>query len=147
MGMFSLGITLIIIGLILLIWEVHMPGFFIAIPGTIFVVLGVAFLFIENVDVLLTSILILVSAIVATIFTLLFYKRIGNPEPPQTTTIENLVGKIGVVTSPIEPDSLKGKVMIGSEVWSATADHKIEKGKKVVVVGGEGVHLYVKEVK
>ena len=147
MGMFSLGITLIIIGLLLLIWEVHMPGFFIAIPGTILVVLGVAFLFIENMDVLLTSILILISGIFASIFTLLFYRQIGKPQPPQTTTIENLVGKTGVVTVKLEPDSLRGKVKIGSEVWSATADHEIDVGKKVIVVGGEGVHVYVKEVK
>ncbi len=147
MGMFSLGITLIIIGLILLIWEVHMPGFFIAIPGTILVVLGVAMLFIENMDVLLTSILILISGIFASIFTLLFYRQIGKPEPPQTTTIERMVGKTGIVTCKIEPNSLKGKVRIDGDLWSATADKEIEKGKKVIVIGGEGVHLYVKEVK
>ena len=147
MGMFSLGITLIIIGLILLIWEVHMPGFFIAIPGTILVVLGVALMFIENMNVLLTSILIIISGIFASIFTLLFYRHLGKPQPPETTTIEKLVGKTGIVTVKVEPNSLKGKVRIDSEVWSATANHEIEEGKKVIVVGGEGVHVYVKEVK
>ncbi len=147
MGMFLLGITLVIIGLILLIWEVHMPGFFIAVPGTIMIVLGVCMMFMENLDVLLTSILIVISAIFASIFTLLFYRHLGKPQPPETTTVEKLVGKMGVVVKKIEPNSIKGKVKIDGEVWSATAGKEIDVGKKVIVVGGEGVHLYVKEVK
>ncbi len=147
MGMFLLGITLVIIGLILLIWEVHMPGFFIAVPGTIIIVLGVCMMFMENLNVFLTSVLIIISSIFASIFTLLFYRHLGKPQPPETTTIEKLVGKTGVVIKKIEPNSIKGKVKIDGDSWSATSSTEIDVGKKVVVVGGEGVHLYVKEVK
>ncbi len=147
MDFFLLGITLVIIGLILLIWEVHMPGFFIAIPGTILLVLGIAVMIMGNIDIILASILILISAVVASIFTLLFYRKIGKPEPPTTTTIDKLVGRRGIVTAKIEPNTLKGKVRIDSEIWSATSDNEIEVGKKVVVLRGEGVHLFVREVK
>ena len=147
MDFFLLGVLLVIIGLILLIWEVHMPGFFIAIPGTILLVLGVAVMIMENIDIILASVLILISAVAASIFTLLFYRKIGKPELPTTTTIDKLVGKTGVVTVKIEPNTLKGKVRIDSDVWSATADEEIEEGKKVIVVKGEGVHVVVREVK
>ncbi len=145
--MFWLGVALVIIGLILLLAEVHIPGFFIAIPGTILLILGLAIMIMGNVDIVTASILIIISAIGSSLFTLWFYRKLGEPELPSTTTPDQFVGKTGIVTKEIEPGTLKGKVRIENQIWSATADDKIEEGKKVVVKKAEGVHLVVEEVK
>ncbi len=145
--MFWLGMALVIIGLILLIGEVHIPGFFIAIPGTILLILGLAIMIMGNVDIVTASILIIISAIGSSLFTLWFYRKLGEPELPSTTTPDQFVGKTGIVTKEIEPGTLKGKVRIDHQIWSATADKKIEEGKKVIVKKAEGVHLVVEEVK
>ncbi len=146
--MFWLGVALVVIGLLLILAEVHVPGFFIAVPGTILLILGIAFLLMgENIDIVLTLILMFISAFGATAFTLWFYHTLGKPEPPTTTTPDQLIGKTGVVTAKIEPENLKGKVRVGSEIWSATAEKEIEVGKKVVVKKAEGVHLIVEEVR
>ncbi len=145
--MFWLGVALVIIGLLLLLAEVHVPGFFIAVPGTILLILGIAFLLMgENLDITLALVLMFISAFGATAFTLWFYRTIGKPEPPTTTTPDQLVGKTGIVTAKIIPGTLKGKVRVDSEIWSATADEEIDVGKKVIVKKAEGVHLVVEEV-
>ena len=145
--MFYLGVALVIIGLILLLAEVHIPGFFIAVPGTILLILGLAIMLMGNVDVITASWLIVISAIGSSLFTLWFYRKLGEPELPSTITPDQFVGKTGVVIKDIEPNTLKGKVSIEHQIWSATSDRKIEKGKKVVVKKAEGVHLIVEEVK
>ena len=61
---------------------------------------------------------------------------------------ESLIGKQGIVTTPTSPQSTtKGKVKIGSDIWSATSDKPIKKGKRVVVIASEGVHIIVEEIK
>ncbi|NPA75682.1 MAG: NfeD family protein [Euryarchaeota archaeon] len=148
MDLLTLGILFVVIGLLLLIGEVHTPGFFIAVPGTILVVLGIAMIFMGNyLDILTASVLVLVSAVGASAVTLAWYKSMGKTQPPSTTTVDGLVGKTGIVTVRVEPNSIKGKVKIDNDIWSATAEQVIEEGKKVVVVKGEGVHVVVREVK
>jgi len=56
------------------------------------------------------------------------------------------VGKEGVVMEDIEPHTLKGKVKISHQIWSATADENIQKGATVRVIDWEGVHVIVEEV-
>ncbi len=145
--MFWLGMVLVIVGLLMILAEVHIPGFFIAVPGTMLLILGIALLTVENINFAAVAILMLVSASVAIVVTLWFYRQLGKPEPPVTTTPDGLVGKTGVVTKKIEPGTLRGKVRVGSEIWSATAEEEIEVGKKVKVIDAEGVHLVVEEVK
>ena len=42
-------------------------------------------------------------------------------------------------------DNIKGKVKIGSEIWSARSLEPIDEGKSVIVVSAEGVHVVVEE--
>ncbi len=141
----SLGILLVIVGIILLIAETHTPGFFIAIPGTVLVIIGIAYIFMPTIDPILLAVVTLVGTMITLFAVMMFYKKLGEPEPPSTTTIDTLVGKTGVVIKKIEPNTLTGKVRIDSDVWSATADHEIKEGTKVVVIKGEGVHVVVRE--
>jgi len=144
---FSLGLIMIVIGVILLVAEISAPGFFIAVPGTVLIILGLIYMFMGDVGVYGAAIITLATAILATIGVMLFYRTIAKPSPPTTTTIDGLVGKTGIVVAKIEPNILKGKVRVDNDVWSATADEEIKVGEKVVVVKGEGVHLVVKKVR
>jgi membrane protein implicated in regulation of membrane protease activity len=51
-----------------------------------------------------------------------------------------------MVTTAVVPSSLKGKVRIDHDTWSATSDKAIPVGRKVVVKASEGVHVKVEEV-
>jgi len=60
---------------------------------------------------------------------------------------DSLIGREGQVTAPVNPNTLAGKVRIGSTLWSARSTGPvIPAGKKVKVVGSEGVHIIVEEV-
>ena len=147
MDLFSVGIICIILGLAMLLIEVHTPGFFIGVPGTVFVVIGIVFLIVPDVSVEFAAALIIITSVVATVLTMLLYKKLEGHGLEATTTVDMLVGKEGIVIRRVEPDNLKGKVRIEGEIWSATSDSVIEKGKKVRVVKGEGVHVVVREIK
>lgn len=143
---YTIGLILIVVGIILFIVEAVEPGFFIAIPGGVLLVLG--FIAVLYPDILLsiyTPLIVAVVVIPMMIISMKFYQRISPPTRPTTTMSTSLVGKEGKVVKRIEPDEIKGKVRISNQIWSATADDFIEEGKKVIVVEGRGVHIKVKE--
>ncbi len=145
MDFLTLGIVLLVIGALLILAELSVPGFFIAVPGTVLVILGIVYIFMPDIGVVPVVIITLSTAVIATLAVMAFYRALARPTLPTTTTVDKLVGKEGIVTAKIIPNSLKGKVRIDNEIWSATADEEIEVGKKVVVIKGEGVHVVVKE--
>jgi membrane protein implicated in regulation of membrane protease activity len=52
----------------------------------------------------------------------------------------------GIVEREVLPNSMKGKVRISNDTWSATSHVPIPAGKKVVVKSSEGVHVVVEEL-
>ena len=55
----------------------------------------------------------------------------------------DMVGSRGTVIEPLTP---KGTIKIGGEIWEAeSADHKIDTGEKVTVIGREGLRLMVRK--
>ena len=143
---YTLGLILIVIGIMLFIVEAIEPGFFIAIPGGVLLVLGfIAILYPAILLSIYTPLIVAVVVIPMMIISMKFYQRISPPTRPTTTMSTSLVGKEGKVVKRIEPDEIKGKVKISNQIWSATADSVIEEGNKVVVVEGRGVHIKVKE--
>lgn len=141
----DIGWLMIIIGLGLLIVEAAQPGFFVAVPGTILIVLGTVTLLIPEVAQDYAPVIIVVTAIVSSVITITFYRKMAPGQKPQTTSMDVLAGREGIVKKTILPDSISGKVEIRNQIWSATADTMIEAGKKVIVISSEGVHLKVKE--
>ena len=141
----DIGWLMIIIGLGLLIVEAAQPGFFVAVPGTILIVLGTVTLLIPEVAQDYAPVIIVVTAIVSSVITITFYRKMAPGQKPQTTSMDVLAGREGIVKKTILPDSISGKVEIRNQIWSATADTMIEAGKKVIVIGSEGVHVKVKE--
>jgi membrane protein implicated in regulation of membrane protease activity len=144
-----IGLIFVIIGIIMFLAEASSPGFFIGIPASILVVIGI--IGIAFPDIFFTIWSPIIAAIVAAITTIaiiVLYKKLAPPEAPTTTVGESLIGKKGIVTTTTVPDSYtKGKVKIGTEIWSATSKKPIKKGKHVVIVGSEGVHIKVEEIK
>ena len=145
MDFLTLGIILLVIGALLILAELSVPGFFIAVPGTVLVILGIVYIFIPDIGVVPMVIITLATAVISTLAVMGFYRDLAKPTLPTTTTVDKLVGKEGVVVAKVMPNSLKGKVKIDNEIWSATADKEIDVGKRVVVIKGEGVHVVVRE--
>ena len=82
----------------------------------------------------------------STYLTIKLYQKIAPPAPPQTRVATSLVGTTGIITVEVRPDSLKGKVQIDHESWSATAKCIIPVGRRVSVKSSEGVHVMVEEI-
>ncbi len=145
----AIGWIMIVIGTVFLVAESLNPGFFIAVPGTVLIILGV--LFVIGVDVFSSPagiILGVLIALAASLITIWIYRRI-NPDEASPTTIsrDSLLGREGIVTRKVIPDSLSGKVLVAGQEWSARSEgSEIPAGTRVRVVMSEGVHIVVEEV-
>lgn len=141
----SLAIIIIVIGAVFIIAEAFIPGIFLIVPGTIMVILGaIGYIYPDFLLSVYSPLVVLMVAAPVTIITFKAYQRLGKPEPPTTTIITSLIGKQGVVSVQIEPGTIKGKVMIDLDSWSATSEEVIEVGTEVYVYDSEGVHVKVK---
>lgn len=144
----TVGAIVLIIGLVILAFEVFHPGAFLLIPGTVLVVVGIMYIFVP--DVLTTSyfgpLIIAAVAVAAMLLTIPLYKHVGKIHRPMTTTPQSLVGEPGLVVASVDGDSLRGKVRVGSEIWSARSTHPIPAGTRVRVTGGQGVAVSVEPV-
>ena len=148
MDPFTVAIILMVIGAVFLIIEALTPGGFMVIPGLVLVILGLVGLAVP--DILLTwwtPVIMVVIAVPVTLLTLKGYRKLAEPAPPSTTVMESLVGKEGKVTVATDPDSMRGKVKIGSDTWSAKSDEPLEEGTVVTVVSSEGVHVHVRRLR
>ncbi|MCI4335707.1 MAG: NfeD family protein [Thermoplasmata archaeon] len=143
----SVGVLLIIIGLILLALELAHPGALLLIPASVLLVGGLmAVFFSDSLGTPWGVVLIAVTGIAATLIELPYYRWVAPTHGPMTTTTSGLTGQIGTVIADVTPDTLQGKVRIRSEIWSARADHGIPIGTKVRVLSGEGVSVRVAPV-
>jgi len=141
----TIGVSLVIVGVILLAFELVHPGALLLIPGSILLVAGFLLLFLPNalLDSYIGPIAIIVVAIIAALVEIPYYRWIAPNHWPLSTTSGGLVGAEGIVIVPVVPNTLKGKVRVRSEVWSARANIEIPEGAKVRVVHGEGVSVTV----
>ena len=144
----TIGVILVIVGLVLLAIELVHPGALLLIPATILLVAGALYLL--DPASLTTTIwgpaVIAVAAVGAAIATIPYYQHIAPIHRPMVTTPSSLQGEEGLVVTEVVPDTIKGKVRIRSEVWSAQASRPIPEGTKVRVVRGEGVTVWVEPV-
>jgi len=141
----TIGVALVIVGIVLLAFELVHPGALLLIPGSILLVAGFLYLFLPNVllDSYIGPVAIIVVAVVAALIEIPYYRWVAPNHWPLSTTSGGLVGAEAVVIAPIVPDTLKGKVRVRSEVWSARAATPIAVGTRVRVVHGEGVSVTV----
>lgn len=143
----ELGWILLIAGVLFLLVELGLPGFFAVVPGTILIIVGgIMILFPGLITTPFGMALLVVLTIAVSALTIVFYKRLAPAQKPYTTSMDSLVGKTGEVVMLVAPGGIDGKVKIDSQVWSATSDERIEAGQKVGVVRVSGVHLFVRRI-
>jgi membrane protein implicated in regulation of membrane protease activity len=142
----EIGWVMIIIGFGLLVAESLHPGFFVAVPGTVLLVMGTVFILLPEIFDQWSGVIMVVTALIASIATIMLYRKIAPVQIPSSTSMDTLKEKIGKVTTDIEPGSITGKVKIDNQTWSATSESVILKGKKVKVIESEGVHVRVVEI-
>lgn len=141
----TIAIICMIVGLILLIIEAMTPGFFAVIPGAVLVIIGLLGYFVDGFfESWYLPVTAVVVAVAVSAVTIKGYQLLAKPEPPETTVVESLVGRSGIVTKTVEPGNLHGKVVINSDIWSATSEYIIEEGTDVEVYAAEGVHIKVR---
>jgi len=143
----DLALAFVIIGILMLLAEAASPGAFIIVPATVLLVLGGIGLIYP--DWLLTWWAPLAAVVVLvpmTLVTIKLYQNLAPPAPPETTVATSLKGMVGVVEKDVLPDSLKGKVRVANDTWSATSSKMIPAGRRVVVKDSKGVHVIVEEV-
>lgn len=147
LGGFELGLAFLIIGILMLLAEVMSPGAFILVPATVLMVLGTVGIVAP--DLLLSwwsPVIAGIIVIPVTYVSIKMYQKLAPPAPPETTVATSLIGQKGIVEVEVLPNSLKGKVRIDHDTWSATAPKPIPVGTKVVVKASEGVHVTVEEI-
>jgi len=138
---FEIALLVIIVGIILLFIEISTPGFFFGVPATVLIILGIFLAFVP--DPMVAIIVATLFIIPITIGSIFLYKKLSPERPPIPLGRWSIVGRTGIVTKEIVPDSMSGKVSISSEIWSAKADERIPVGKRIKVVASEGVHVTV----
>lgn len=150
MDEWMLGLIIFIVGVFLLAIEIATPGqTFMAIPGTTAVILGLIAMALGPwlfSAVWYAPVIAVCTAIPVTALTVWLYKKVSRGHLPIPLMGDTLVGRQGVVSEKVVPDSNRGKVKIGSEMWSATASTEIPAGERVEVISSEGVHVIVERV-
>ena len=143
----TIALICVVIGAIFIILETMSPGFFLLVPGIAAMAVGVPGLFIENFfeETWMVFSAIVIATILSTILTTRLYQVLAKPVPPETLVAETMVGKTGKITVATEPGTIKGKVRVGFDIWSATSEAPIGEGEDVVVYEAEGVHVKVKK--
>jgi membrane protein implicated in regulation of membrane protease activity len=142
-----ISIIFIVLGVLMLLAELMNPGVFLIVPGTVLIVLGFLGMAFPEFLLSIYSPLLAVGILVPmTYVTIKLYQKLAPPAPPETIVATSLIGREGIVTTDIQPNSLSGKVRIEHDNWSATSDKMIPKGRKVVVKASEGVHVIVEEL-
>lgn len=144
----TIGIAILIVGAVLFVIELFHPGALLIIPASILLVGGTLYLLIPDVllDSLVGPIVVLVAALVATGGTIFYYRWLAGTHKPMSTTSLGLVGEEAMVVADVVPDTLRGKVRVRSEIWSARSDRPIPVGTRVKVVHGEGVSVTVEPI-
>ena len=142
----TVSLIIIIIGAIFILIEALSPGIFAVIPGTVLVIVGIIGYAVPDFLFSIYSPLVAIAiALPLTLITIKMYQVLAKPVPPTTTVTDSLIGKKGKVTVETTPNSLKGKVRIGMDIWSADSDETIGVGETVEVIAAEGVHVTVKK--
>lgn len=147
----ELGITLILIGLLLLVMEIHLPGFFIGIPATVSIMLGImAIVLQDRVNTWPVFFVGLCVSLVTFYGTIILYQRIAPPEDQlqHVTAGGSLVGKVGTVLKEVDHETIEGDVRIEGQIHSARAlnEEHISPDTRVEVVDSKGVHVVIKKL-
>jgi len=136
------GLILIILAIMLFIAEIKITSHgLLSLGGVIALTIGSIMLF-EDVNVslrLMAPTIILIAGFFIVVSSLAFRAYLRKPKGG----MEGLIGEIGEVKGPIDPEGL---IFVQGELWRAVSEEKIEPGEKVEVIGAKGLVLNVRRV-
>lgn len=135
--------TYAIIGIVLLILEVVIPGFILLPIGIAFVLTGVVAYFFPAIEVTLIALAILAPLCFFAIKKI--FKKNSSPSVP--TNFDGLIGKQGITEEDI-PAGERGYIKVYGDSWKAEGltSEALPKGTKVVVDHVEGTKIFVRKV-
>lgn len=146
---FWTAVSFLMVGLLLIVVEIWMPGYFIAVPGGALVLGGALALAFPVVmfDSAWAWLLWPLFLGIASLANLYAYKRWAPPgHAPLTMGGDSLPGEVGTVQKEILADH-PGQVRIKGAMWSARSESgHIGVGSKVRVVRVDGVYAIVEQV-
>jgi len=141
------GLLLILFGIVLLVAEIKIVSHgVLTIGGIIAIVLGSLMLVNTPELPLAVSWKVIVPVVAATagIFVFAISAGIRAQMRRPATGSEGLIGQVGMVRTPVDPD---GQVFVRGEIWRAVSeDGRIGEGEQVRIVGVDGLTLRVKRV-
>ncbi len=141
-----LGTVTIVIGFILLFADIAHPGLFLLIPAAVLVAVGMLLLIAPDVfytNMLAAVLVLLAAGAGGAVVALPVYSYLAPRHAPIASTVDTLTGLPAKVTVATQPGTIKGKVRVRGEIWSATSETPIPEGTDVTVTGGEGIILKV----
>jgi len=135
------GLLLIALAIIFFIAEIKVASYgILSLGGVVSLTLGSIMLF-EDVGVslrLMAPTIVLIGGFFVIVSTLAFRAYHSKPQ----SGIEGLIGEVGVVEKPIDPEGL---VFVHGEYWRAVSSEKLQPGEKVAVEEVTGLLLKVKK--
>lgn len=149
-----------------------MTQFFAISPPIVWLVLMILFAVAEGVSVGLTSIWFALGALVALLVSLIcpnlwvqsfvfvgvslltlclirpLARRYFQPKGHTPTNADRILGKVGIVTEPIDNLAASGQIKVAGQIWTARSatDEPISAGVHVTVLRIEGVRVFVQPV-
>lgn len=131
-----------ILAVVLLVGEIFTAGFFL-LPFGLGAAIAALLAFLGFSPLWQTITFVAVSAVAFLLLRKLADKM--THDPPQMVGIDRLIGKQGVVTEVLTPDSSIGQIWVEREEWRADAPGcgSVPVGTQVQVQGVEGTHLIV----
>lgn len=141
------GLLLIALGIVLLVLELQVSSYgLLSVGGLTLLVLGSLFLFDTDRAFLRVSIEVVAGTAAATAaFILLVVSKLLKARRLKPAVgVETLIGLTGEARDALDP---RGPVFVNSELWTAEAPSRVEKGARVKVVEVEGGALRVEEIK
>jgi membrane-bound serine protease (ClpP class) len=135
------GLLLIALAIIFFIAEIKVASYgILSLGGVVSLTLGSIMLF-EDVGVslrLMAPTIVLIGGFFVIVSTLAFRAYRAKPQ----SGMEGLIGEVGVVQKPIDPEGL---VFVHGEYWRAVSSEKLEPGEMVAVEEVTGLILKVKK--
>jgi membrane protein implicated in regulation of membrane protease activity len=140
----SLWQVWVIVGIVLLIMELFTPGFFVACLGIAFLVTAIPAFFGGNVQ-LQIIVFSLANIVIFLALRPLLLKVLSPDKHATRTNADALIGRDGIVSEKIDPDTYSGRVKVGGEDWRAISNsgEAIGAGQKITVTKVDGAKLFV----
>ncbi len=141
------GLTLVLFGIICMLFEVYVSSFgIIGVFGILAFIIGSIMLFdVHDANYHLTwSLIFVMSTISILFFLVIFTLAVKSQKKAVVTGREGLIGSEGIVLN-IHNDQITVRVL--GEIWNAISPHSISPGEKIKVTKIEGLQLTVEPLK